>query len=110
MELSKEIEFLKTTVREMQIVLEQLQERLEQADKAWPDHQIVQTAEWRNRSEIPPAGKVWYSDGVRVWLIHSDGTGMGGSPDVCRYWTTAYIPAPPSRGDVRLTVAPAAEV
>lgn len=102
MELSREIEFLKTCVKEMQLVLAQLQDRLEEAGRAWPDHQIA-PAEWRDRSEIPPVGKVWYSDGLRVWLINSDGTGMGGHPDVCRYWTTAYIPAPPARGDTRLT-------
>ena len=95
MDLDREIESMLQHIQALQSVLKSLEERVRRAKDAWPSHQIL-PAEWTDRSVTPPVGRVWYSDGINVWLIKSDGKGMGGSPDVCRYWTTAYIPAPPT--------------
>jgi hypothetical protein len=79
---------------------------LDAAGKAWPDHQIV-PAKWFRRGEAtPPVGEVWYSDGIRVWMVHSDGNGMGGHPDVCRFWTHAWIPAAPVGMDLEMAAEP----
>lgn len=76
-------------------VVVELQRELEEAKQSWPDHQVVVGAEWHDRSETPPAGYVWASNGTRVWLIHSDGTPIGKYATAVLYWTTAFIPAPP---------------
>lgn len=97
------VEALNVHVREEARAIRQA---LDDASKDWPDHQII-PAQWYRRGEaVPPVGKLWYSDGTRVWLVYSDGKGMGGSPDICRYWTHAWIPAPPIGRELELTAEP----
>ena len=37
---------------------------------------VVECSDWHPRSEIPPEGCIWASDGWGVWLINSDGKGI----------------------------------
>jgi hypothetical protein len=94
MNLDKEIEEIERHVKALQAVLASLTDRLARAKKAWPSHQIL-PAEWRDRSETPPAGQIWASDGINVWLIRKDGGPIDPGATAVKYWTTAYIPAPP---------------
>ena len=68
---------------------------LEKTEDDWPDHQVIPCQEWRDRSETPPAGQIWASDGTRVWIVHSEGTPISEQATAILYWTTAFIPAPP---------------
>lgn len=68
---------------------------LKKARDVWPDHQIVGPVVWQAREVTPPAGVVWASDGLGVWLIHTDGGPISAGATAVQFWTTAYIPAPP---------------
>lgn len=69
---------------------------LNEAKKAWPENQIVPGAVWCGRDVVPPKGQIWSSDGVRVWLIWSDGNPISKHATAVKFWTEAYIPAAPS--------------
>lgn len=97
MNLDDEIKEMQSHVAVLQGVLDSLTDRLARAKKAWPAHQI-QPAEWHDRSETPPAGQIWASDGIGVWLIRSDGEPISAGATAVKWWTTAYIPAPPNSG------------
>ena len=65
--------------------------------EAWPDDQVVGLAEWHSRDETPPKGIIWASDGSAVWLLHHcDGKPISKDATRVRYWTRAFIPAPPA--------------
>ena len=70
-------------------------EELHDAKKAWPDFQTRVGAEWYSRDNTPPNGYIWASNGVDVWLIHGRGEPIGDHATSVKYWTDAYIPAPP---------------
>ena len=55
MELSEEIDFVKQSVEEVKTVMERLEQRLNRAKDAFPDHQIV-PAQCYDRSLNPPSG------------------------------------------------------
>ncbi len=55
--------------------------------------------DWRPRSETPPKGRVWASDGDGVWLINCDGP-IPSSATAVKYWTAALIPLPPNAAKV----------
>jgi hypothetical protein len=95
MDLDDEIRAIQEHVEALRKVLASLEERLQCAKGAWPSHQIL-PAEWHDRSETPPVGVIWASDGLRVWLIRSDGEPISKGAVAVKFWTTAYIPAPPS--------------
>jgi hypothetical protein len=96
MELSEELNFMQKHVDIIRQQIDELRARLSEAKDAWPDHQIAPTADWHDRSEKPPIGQIWASDGLRVWLIRADGEGIPPGATAVKFWTTAYIPAPPS--------------
>ena len=81
--------------------LRTLQAQLEDAKKAWPDHQMRCRTEWYDRSVTPPKGYIWASDGVGVWLIRGKGEPISETATAVKFWTAAYIPAPPEfiKGD-----------
>jgi hypothetical protein len=56
--------------------------------------------DWRPRSENPPAGHVWASDGDGVWIIHCDGSPIPGSATSVKWWTKALIPMPPNTAKI----------
>lgn len=94
MNLDEEIEAIQLHIEALQKVLASLEDRLRRAKGAWPSHQIL-PAEWNDRSVTPPVGVIWATDGIRVWNINSDGTPIGPNATAVKWWTTAYIPAPP---------------
>lgn len=55
----------------------------------------VPAADWRPRTETPPAGMAWASDGAAVWLIHTDGKPIPAEAYAVKFWTIAFIPTPP---------------
>ena len=59
---------------------------------------VVECSDWHPRSEIPPEGCIWASDGWGVWLINSDGKGIPPEATAVKYWTRACIPSPPNKG------------
>ena len=69
---------------------------LNDAKKAWPENQVVAGAVWYSRDKTPPIGQVWASDGTRVWLIWGRGEPIPKEATAVKFWTEAYIPAPPS--------------
>lgn len=96
MYLDDHIETIQQHIEALQKVLASLAQRLERAKDAWPSHQIL-PAEWHDRNVTPPTGQIWASDGIRVWLILSDGEPINPGATAVKYWTTAYIPAPPCK-------------
>jgi len=95
MKIDSEIKAMDGHVKSLQAVLASLSDQLARAKDAWPSHQML-PAEWHNRSETPPEGQIWASDGIRVWLIWSDGDPISPGATLVKHWTTAYIPAPPN--------------
>lgn len=77
-----------------------IEAELRDAEKAWPDHQVVRIRAWRSREEIPPPGRIWATDGTAVWLIWSDGAPISASASSVKYWTDALIPAPPASTEI----------
>ena len=41
---------------------------------------------WHPRTEVPPKGRVWTSDGQRVWWIWTDGEGIPDTATACKFW------------------------
>jgi len=97
MRLSEEINALQAHVDALQDVLDSLKKRIERVDKSWPDHQIIPSNDWHDRNEIPPEGRIWASDGIRIWLISSDGKGIDDGATAVKYWSIAFIPHPPNK-------------
>jgi hypothetical protein len=95
MQIDNEIEVMNGHVKSLQAVLASLSEQLALAKDAWPAHQML-PAEWHDRSETPPRGQIWATDGIRVWLIWSDGEPISLGATLVKQWTTAYIPMPPN--------------
>jgi hypothetical protein len=95
MMLNEEISELQRQCSGIQQRLSDMQKRLEKAKKAWPDFQVRVGAEWYDRSKVPPDGHIWASDGIGVWLIHGRGEPIGEYATAVKFWTEAYIPAPP---------------
>jgi len=50
---------------------------------------------WRPRTEIPPKGRVWTSDGNNVWWIWTDGEGIPDTATSCKFWMPFPVPDPP---------------
>jgi hypothetical protein len=50
---------------------------------------------WRPRSETPPAGRVWASDGKTVWWIWTDGKDIPDTATSVLYWMLFPVPDPP---------------
>ena len=81
---------------EMKSVVAEMEQATKEAYDVWPDYAVVKNfGEWRDRSETPPVGPIWASDGFRVWLIHCDGKPISASATAVKFWTAALIPAPP---------------
>ena len=93
--LNKEIALLHGQCADMVNQIKLMQETLDRAKKAWPDFQTRVGAEWYSRDKTPPNGYIWASNGVDVWLIHGRGEPIGDYATSVKYWTDAYIPAPP---------------
>ncbi len=72
-----------------------LKENLIKARNEWPDYQRVPGKDWKPKTEIPPAGVIWASNGISVWLINSTGEGISPNATQVKYWSEAYIPEPP---------------
>lgn len=51
--------------------------------------------EWHDRSETPPAGLIWASDGHSLWTLRSFGEPIPATAVAVKFWTTALIPKPP---------------
>ncbi len=96
MDLDDDIDAIQQHISALEQILQSLQLRLARAKNAWPSHQIL-PAEWNDRSVTPPAGILWASDGVNVWTIRSHGEPISAGAVAVKYWTTAYIPAPPNK-------------
>lgn len=94
--LNDEIEKLGRHCVDMAAMIESMRDRLETAKQSWPDFQVRAGAVWYDRSNVPPDGYIWASDGIRVWLIHGRGEPIPGSAVSVKFWTDAYIPVPPS--------------
>lgn len=103
--LSERLKKIAETVASLGSVVAALQRDLDLAKEDWPDHQIRGGAEWRSRDETPPIGWLWASDGDAVWTIHSDGKPIPATAIRVRYWTLAFIPAPPSTLELGLSPA-----
>lgn len=97
MRLSEEMSALFSHIDALEEVCRSLKHRLERAKDAWPDHQIIPSRpnDWHGRDEVPPDGFVWASDGIGVWLIRGRGEPISKEATSVKYWTEAYIPAPP---------------
>lgn len=50
---------------------------------------------WHDRSELPPPGLIWATDGHLVWLIFTDGA-IPETAMLVRAWSSALIPKVPS--------------
>lgn len=50
---------------------------------------------WKPRTETPPAGRCWASDGRTVWFIWTDGKGIPDSATAVLFWMPYPIPDPP---------------
>ena len=65
------------------------------------DLELIETAdrlfeiEWHDRSETPPTGRLWASDGYSLWTILSDGQPVPAGATRVLYWATMLIPKPP---------------
>jgi hypothetical protein len=96
--LRRLVEQIANVQREVARELQAAEDDLRFAKDAWPDGQVVAGADWQSRDVVPNFnGIVWASDGKGVWIIHAEaGRPIGGSPSVVRYWTRAFIPAPPA--------------
>ena len=75
--------------------LEAVKLRLAKAARQWPDHQVRVGAEWYDREKTPPDSWIWVSDGVSVWLVRGGGKPFEEYATLIKFWTHAYIPAPP---------------
>lgn len=53
---------------------------------------LVRTLGWRPRSETPPAGPLWASDGTAMWPLCHDG---GPLPPRVQYWQPSELPLRP---------------
>lgn len=93
--LRDKIETLKMYVQNMQADCAAIENALDEAKYSWPDHQIIPGAVWFDREKTPPRGVIWASNGMQVWVIHSDGLPIPASATAVKFWTNALIPAPP---------------
>lgn len=96
MMLSQELRVLRDHLDAIQKVIDSLKDRLERADKSFPDFQVIPFCEWNDRSITPPIGKIWASDGIGIWMINSDGKPIPKEAKSVKYWSIAFIPSPPS--------------
>ena len=95
MRLSEKLKAIAKCADDIQEVVRALRDQLQLTKSSWPDHQIVPCFEWHTRDEVPPKGKIWASDGLSVWLVWSDGEPIGEHATSVKFWSNAYIPAPP---------------
>jgi hypothetical protein len=93
--LNDEITKLEQQCASMMMLLSEMREQLQDAKKAWPEFQVRVGAEWHSRDTVPPNGLIWASNGTRVWLIYGRGEPIGKDATAVKFWTDAYIPAPP---------------
>ena len=93
--LSDEIKALEQHCKAMETQLKEMRSTLDKAAKEWPDYQVRCGAVWYDRSKVPPKGFIWASNGVSVWLIQGDGEPIPDTATAVKFWTDAYIPAPP---------------
>lgn len=92
--LTEYINAVRTSAKQLEDAARYLSDFCHKTGNLWPDHQ-VRPADWTPRAQTPPAGWVWASDGMRVWLIQCDGKPIRREVTAVRFWTLAYIPAPP---------------
>jgi hypothetical protein len=97
---------VKAQLKHIEKLIGDVHEAMEEVDmacddlcNAWLEHQVrtpPQDFGWHPRTEQPPAGKVWASDGLRVWMINSDGvTPIQPAATKVKYWCVAFLPRPP---------------
>ena len=59
---------------------------------------------WKPRTEVPPKGRAWASDGKTVWWIWTDGEGIPDTATAVKFWMPYFVPDPPlpesTQGDV----------
>jgi hypothetical protein len=86
-------------LQSMRYALKERSEYLEQARKLAPQLVVFPDDAWRLASDtkgFPTEGKVWVSDGERVWDIWARG-GISPGATACKFWLDGYQwPAPPS--------------
>ena len=75
--------------------IEKTRGKLFEAQNQWPAHQVGTGAVWHGLDEVPPNGWIWASDGIQVWLIMGLGKPINPNSGDIKYWTEAFIPAPP---------------
>jgi hypothetical protein len=51
--------------------------------------------EWHDRTETPPCGLIWASDGYGLWTLRSDGKPIPETATAVKFWAVALIPKPP---------------
>jgi hypothetical protein len=94
--LHKILERIGTLYKQVERETQEIECELRFAHDLWPDAQVVKGADWKSREiRMPPNRYVWASDGKGVWLIHSGDGVVPDSAIAVRYWTEAFIPAPP---------------
>lgn len=54
--------------------------------------------EWHDRSETPPQGWLWMSDGYGLWMNRSFGEPIPDTATAVKYWAISLIPKPPKLG------------
>ncbi len=81
---------------EISDALYRLREQLRVARTAWNADQVVKCDDWHGREETPPVGHIWASDGLSVWLIHSDGHPIPKEAVRVVFWSRAFIPSAPA--------------
>lgn len=59
-----------------------------------PDEGTVDI-DWHPRTETPPRGYIWASNGEHVWLLYSDGKPILDTAISVLHWSNALIPRPP---------------
>lgn len=50
---------------------------------------------WKPRTEVPPKGRAWATDGKSVWWIWTDGKGIPDTATAVHHWMEMPIPDPP---------------
>lgn len=95
MKISQKYKEMELQLQSMLCTIKEMQKSLALADKDWPDHQVIPFCDWQDRDKTPPAGKIWASDGIGVWLINSEGEPIAKEATAVKFWSIAFIPGPP---------------
>lgn len=98
-EATQTIEAALKALATMRRALLEQSKAIEEMRRQAPQLVIFPDTQWRSAADqagFPTEGKVWVSDGERVWDVWARG-GLPPSATACKFWLDGYQwPAPPS--------------